>query len=137
MKEDEEHRKQLGARFERARSIIGLSRGQAAKPCGLLPRDIAQIEDGTKRFIPTPYLQFLASRIDLNSLFDDRVEVRLRPEEPNVPRVPAVDAILAMQKQIQQVVAPSPVLEALREMQERLAKLEAAQAEKGKGKKAG
>lgn len=131
MEDDEENRKALGARFAAARDLLGLSRGQAAKPCSLLPRDIAQIEDGAKRFIPTPYLQFLSKAIDLNSLFDYTTPVRLRPPEAAIARIPAVEQILATNKHIQAVAGPpewlKPMLELQADLQKRMAAIEAAQ----------
>lgn len=120
MEEEERHRKRLGERFEQARNMLGLSKGSAAKPCGLLPRDIAQIEDGTKRFIPTPYLQFLSNAIDLNSLFDNTIPVRLRPPETAAPRIPAVDATLAANQHIQAVAGPPEWLREVLASQERI-----------------
>lgn len=78
MEEDDQKRKALGARFKEARALLALSKSAAARASGLYQRDVSQIEDGVKRFIPTSYLQFMSIRIDLNSLFDERMEVTMR-----------------------------------------------------------
>lgn len=145
VEEEELARKRLGDRFAKARSLLGLTKGQAAKPCGLLPRDIAQIEDGTKRFIPSPYLHFLAKRIDLNSLFDEGMQVAYRAEssEMDFAHNPVIDQLTSAAKQWQAIAGPPEWLKEMIDNQERikerLAQLEAAQkgATSGKDKKAG
>lgn len=145
MEEEEQARKKLGIRFAQARALLGLSKGQAAKPCRLLPRDIAQIEDGTKRFIPSQYLHFLANRIDLNSLFDERVPVgyRSEPGETDAQPSPVIEQLTSAAKQWQAIAGPPEWMKEMianqERIKERLAQLEAAQkrAAPRKDKKAG
>jgi len=72
----------LGIRFKEARALIGVSQIVAAQESGLSQRDISQIENDIKEFIPTQYIQYLnRSGININSLFnqDENVQVNVQP----------------------------------------------------------
>ena len=52
-----------------------MSQREAALQSGLRQQVISVMERGSKKFIPTEYLQFLCRKgIDLNSLFNEQVE---------------------------------------------------------------
>ena len=52
--------------------MLSLSQSDIEGKTGLSQRDISQLENGKKKFIPTAYIQFLNSKgIPLNLLFDD------------------------------------------------------------------
>lgn len=133
----------LPAKLKRARELLDLSQTQAAIDSQVKQPHLSDMEKNDKGLIPKRYIDFLFSRgIDLNSLFDDRVEVRLRPEEPHVPGMPIVDAIRDVGAHVQAVAGAPEWLKPLQAMQQELAKVQAElarlkEAEKGKGKKAG
>lgn len=69
----------LGALFRQARELLGLSQHQLAEACGLTQRDISQLENNKREFIPTPIIQYLHDAgIDLNSLFGNTPSVSLK-----------------------------------------------------------
>ncbi|MBK9292595.1 MAG: helix-turn-helix transcriptional regulator [Bacteroidetes bacterium] len=69
----------LGARFRQARELLGLSQHQLAEACGLTQRDISQLENNKREFIPTPLIQYLhGAGVDLNSLFGNAPSVSLK-----------------------------------------------------------
>ncbi len=72
-------------RLKEARHLLGYSQGDLAKAVQMQQKDISLHENKTtKTLIPVRYLLFLHSQgIDLNSLFDEGMEVRLRTEEPH------------------------------------------------------
>ena len=54
------------------RRVLSLSQSDIEVETGLSQRDISQLENGKKKFIPTTYIQFLNKKnIPLNLLFDD------------------------------------------------------------------
>ena len=54
------------------RRVLSLSQSDIEIETGLSQRDISQLENGKKKFIPTAYIQFLNKKnIPLNLLFDD------------------------------------------------------------------
>lgn len=54
------------------RKVLSLSQSDIESETGLSQRDISQLENGKKKFIPTAYIQFLNKKnIPLNLLFDD------------------------------------------------------------------
>lgn len=57
-----------------ARVHIGVSQTDAAKDSGVTQRDISQLENGEKKFIPTEYIQYLnRNNIPLELLFNDNI----------------------------------------------------------------
>ena len=59
-------------KLKEARSLLKLSQEEMASQTGLVQRDISQLENGKREFIPNLYIQFLnTSGFDLGSLFDD------------------------------------------------------------------
>jgi transcriptional regulator with XRE-family HTH domain len=66
-----------GIKFKMARLLLGVSQADIAKHTELTQRDISQLENGKKIFVPTSYIQYMNKmKIDLNSLFDASNEVR-------------------------------------------------------------
>lgn len=54
------------------RKLLSLSQAEIERETGLSQRDISQLENGKKKFIPTAYIQYLNKRgIPLELLFDD------------------------------------------------------------------
>lgn len=131
----------LGPRFRRGREAIGLSQaGVAEVLASLSQRDVSQLEAGVKKFLPPEYIQFLHSRgVDLNSLFDESMEVRLRKGAPFATNIPALDAARESVQRIQDAVTPEwlktvmAMQQDLAKVQEELARMK--RAEKGKSTK--
>jgi len=71
----------LNNKFLLARKFLNLSQMQIAEKCGLTQRDISQIENGKRVFIPTNLINFYYEEgIDINSIYNLNEEVRLRNE---------------------------------------------------------
>ena len=69
--------KNVGFKLRLARKLIGLSQVEIANFCGIKQRDVSQLENNNRKFIPTIYILFLNKNgIDLGSLFDSSDEVR-------------------------------------------------------------
>lgn len=59
-------------KLKSTRRVLSLSQSDIEIETGLSQRDISQLENGKKKFIPTAYIQFLNKKnIPLNLLFDD------------------------------------------------------------------
>lgn len=83
---------------------------------GVKQPHLSDMEKNDKGLIPKRYIDFLFSRgLDLNSLFDDRMEVRLRPEEPSFP---AAEVMQATHQHIQAAVTPPAIVELLRQFEQ-------------------
>lgn len=67
-------------KLKEARKLLSLSQTEMADSTGISQRDVSQIENGGKEFIPTSYIQFLNKKgVDLSTLYDDNIkEVRLK-----------------------------------------------------------
>lgn len=106
----------IPGRLKDARLLLGFSQSDLAKQVQMQQKDISLHENRTtKALIPIRYLLFLyAHGIDLNSLFDESIAVRLRGGVP-------LDAD----------EGPPEWLKPFQELQGRIAKLEAKQ-RKGK-----
>lgn len=60
------------SKLKSIRKVLSLSQSDIEIETGLSQRDISQLENGKKKFIPTTYIQFLNKKnIPLNLLFDD------------------------------------------------------------------
>jgi len=60
------------SKLKSIRKVLSLSQSDIEIETGLSQRDISQLENGKKKFIPTAYIQFLNKKnIPLNLLFDD------------------------------------------------------------------
>lgn len=59
-------------KLKTVRKVLSLSQSDIEAETGLSQRDISQLENGKKKFIPTAYIQFLNKKgIPLDLLFDD------------------------------------------------------------------
>lgn len=66
----------LNIKIKEARELLELTQLEAAKKSGLSQRDVSQLENGKKEFIPTNYIQFLNKNgIDINSLFNNDIPI--------------------------------------------------------------
>lgn len=66
-------------RIKIARELIGISQTEASARSGILQKDISQIENGKKTFIPNEYIQFLYNEgVDINSIYDESKNVTLK-----------------------------------------------------------
>ena len=75
---------ELNLKFRMARLLINHSQVQASKMSGLSQRDISQIENGKRTFIPTAYIQYLHNEeLDMNSIFGSSDEVHFRVAKSN------------------------------------------------------
>ncbi|MBS1942065.1 MAG: helix-turn-helix transcriptional regulator [Bacteroidetes bacterium] len=116
----------LGSRLKRARELLDLNQTEAAEKGGVTQRDVSQIESGVKKFIPTPYLSFLAHHIELSTVFDPRFPVTVRVAEGSIVkslkdgelRNQVLDGNERLKRQL---LPPDPLL---KELQERIARLE-------------
>ena len=73
----------INERLKVARKLLGFSQSGAAIGSGLVQRDISQLENGERKFIPNEYIQFLNKEgIDINSIFDYDVNVSLKEQLP-------------------------------------------------------
>jgi transcriptional regulator with XRE-family HTH domain len=62
-------------KLQQARALLCLSQREAAAQSGTRQQMISILERGSKKFIPTEYLQFLCGKgIDLNALFNEQVD---------------------------------------------------------------
>jgi transcriptional regulator with XRE-family HTH domain len=78
----------ISKQLKQARKLLNISQIEAASSSGISQRDISQLENGKKEFIPTPYIQYLNNcGIDLNTIFTE-VEVRLLTGSLNNERPP-------------------------------------------------
>lgn len=72
-------------KLKKAREVIGLTQRQAADMCGLRQRDISDLENGIKKFVPNKYLEFLYIQgLDMNTIFSDSFEVYFRNDKENL-----------------------------------------------------
>jgi transcriptional regulator with XRE-family HTH domain len=70
-------------KLKKSRELIQFTQKEAAEFSQLRQRDISDLENGQKKFIPNQYIQFLYIQgIDINSLFDDSYNPRLRKQNP-------------------------------------------------------
>lgn len=66
------------SKLKSARRLLSLSQSEIESEVGLSQRDISQLENGKKKFIPTEYIQYLNKiGVDLDSLFDDEFSLEL------------------------------------------------------------
>lgn len=71
-------------KIKKARELLKLTQVAIADLSGVSQRNVSDMENGSKKFIPTNYIQFLhINGIDINSIFDDSFEVRKRELEYN------------------------------------------------------
>lgn len=118
----------VGPRLRRARELLDLNQKEAASLCGIRQRDVSEVENGVKKFIPTPYLSFLAQHIELSTVFDPRYPVTVRVAEGSIVkslkdgelRNKVLDGNERLKRQL---LPPDPLL---KELQERIARLEEA-----------
>lgn len=74
----------IAEKLKEARLLLRKSQVDAATESGLSQRDISQLENGKKEFIPTEYIQYLNKLgVDINSLFEESENVHLNVH-PNV-----------------------------------------------------
>ena len=76
-------------RLKIARKMIGFSQEAAAVRTGLNQKDISQLENGGRKFIPNEYIQFLQNEgIDIGTIWDDTKNVALKmhvaPPSPTI-----------------------------------------------------
>lgn len=66
------------------RKLLSLSQTEIEKETGLSQRDISQLENGKKKFIPTSYIQYLNKMgVSLDMLFDDDLSLSSFEEKFN------------------------------------------------------
>lgn len=64
------------SKLKSARRLLSLSQSEIESEVGLSQRDISQLENGKKKFIPTEYIQYLnKAGVDLDALFDDELSL--------------------------------------------------------------
>lgn len=69
------------SKLKAARRLLSLSQTEIEQETGLSQRDISQLENGKKKFIPTVYIQYLNKReVALDMLFDDDLPLSLFEE---------------------------------------------------------
>lgn len=60
-----------------AREQLGLGQVQFAEQIGVTQKDVSNLENGNKKFIPNRYIEFLLSQsFDLNSIFDQHSDLK-------------------------------------------------------------
>lgn len=65
-------------KIKKARELIGLSQQQFADEAGVSQRDVSQLENGKREFIPNSIILLLNKYlIDINSIFNDGTDVLL------------------------------------------------------------
>jgi len=65
------------SKLKEIRKHLKLTQKQIQDETGLSQRDISQLENGEKKFIPTSYIQFLNNnKVPLNKLYDDNVSIK-------------------------------------------------------------
>lgn len=73
--------------YEKIREVrkqLGLKQGEIAGILGIHQRDVSKLENGSKKFIPNAYLEFLVEKgYDVNTLFDDKIPLKKLSEEKN------------------------------------------------------
>lgn len=66
-------------KIKKAREMLKLTQVAVADLSGVSQRNISDMENGIKKFIPNEYIQFLhINGIDINSIFDDSFDVKLK-----------------------------------------------------------
>ena len=74
----------VGKKLREARELLGLDQKQVAKEIGISQRDLSWIETGKKPIVPK-LLEFLhKSGVDMSSVFDPDLEVRLNSSVVNL-----------------------------------------------------
>lgn len=64
------------SKLKSVRRLLSLSQNDIEKETGMSQRDISQLENGKKKFIPTAYIQFLNNKkVPLDLLFDDSLNL--------------------------------------------------------------
>lgn len=129
----------FSSKLKRARELLNRTQTQIAKDSGVKQPHISDMEKREKSLIPKRYFDYLHSQgIDLNSLFDEAIEVRLRSDVAPEPITPALDALRDTVSHIESVAAPPPWLSELlqmnrlvQEMNGRLQRLEDERGKKG------
>lgn len=129
----------FSSKLKRARELLNRTQTQIAKDSGVKQPHISDMEKREKSLIPKRYFDYLHSQgVDLNSLFDETVDVRLRPSSATAPSIPALEAMRDMVSHIESVAAPPPWLSELlqmnrlvQEMNGRLQRLEDERGKKG------
>lgn len=67
----------LPEKLKQVRTLLGLNQTQMADAVGMKQKDVSQLENGERKFIPNEVIRFMyESGIDLNSVFDPVAKVR-------------------------------------------------------------
>lgn len=74
------------SKLKTIRELLGLNQSDASLKSGIAQKDISLLESGKKKFIPQEYILFLYnSGVDLNTLYDDELEISLDKKD-NTPQ---------------------------------------------------
>lgn len=85
------------SKLKAARRLLSLSQTEIERETGLSQRDISQLENGKKKFIPTTYIQYLnKTGVALDMLFDDdlplsKFEERMSSSITNKGEISTID----------------------------------------------
>ena len=62
-------------KIKNARKLLKLSQSQLAEAIGMAQKDVSNIENGSRQYIPIQYISFLQERgIDIRSLYNLKTE---------------------------------------------------------------
>ena len=76
----------FAVKLKAARKLLKLSQAQIAEATGLLQKDVSNIENGTRQYIPIQYISFLQKQgIDIRMLYDlSKESIGFNPNGPQI-----------------------------------------------------